>query len=86
MGRLVSGATLLALLCFHVFVVNVVARDVSSGRDEDEKTLVGGGKGGGFGGGFGGGAGGGVGGGAGGGFGGGAGGGFGGGGLSLIHI
>ncbi|CDY18121.1 BnaA01g23820D [Brassica napus] len=47
MGRLVNGATLLALLCFHVFAVNVTARNgVSSSKDEEEKTLIGGGKGG----------------------------------------
>ncbi|CAA7028056.1 unnamed protein product [Microthlaspi erraticum] len=45
MGRLVNGVGLLALLCFHVFVVhNVVARDsLSFGKDEEEKTFIGGG-------------------------------------------
>ncbi|KFK36628.1 hypothetical protein AALP_AA4G148800 [Arabis alpina] len=49
MGRLVNGASLLALLCFHVFVVNhVSARDgVSFGKDEEEKTFIRGGFGGG---------------------------------------
>lgn len=54
MGRLVNGAGLLVLLCFHVFVVsNVAAREggMSFGKDEEEKTFIGGGKG--FGGGFG---------------------------------
>ena len=48
MGRLVNGAGLLVLLCFHVFVVcNVAARDgvMSFGKDEEEKTFIGGGKG-----------------------------------------
>ncbi|KAJ4887199.1 glycine-rich cell wall structural protein [Raphanus sativus] len=84
MGRLVNGASLLVLLCFHVFAVNVSARNGESfNKDEEEKTLIGGGKGGGFGGGFGGGSGGGF--GAGGGFGGGGGAGGGGGGFGGGH-
>jgi len=58
MGSLVvNGAALLALLWFNVFVVNYVAarEGVTFGKDEEEKTIIGGGKGfgGGFGGGFG---------------------------------